>query len=164
MLTQAAFKSRVNYDPATGEFTWRATTAYQQRRVGQVAGWLDNLGYRNIEIDGKRYKAARLAFLFMIGRWPNNEADHINRNPSDDRWVNLREATRSTNNVNRVRKRISDLPRGVNYNKSGYHACCGKDGIVHYLGTFATAEEASAAYQREATKLHGEFLPGAVSA
>jgi len=159
MIDQATLLQRVHYDPKTGAFTWRATTVYQERRVGQEAGWLDTHGHRVIEIEGIRYKAGRLAFLYMLGRWPEHEADHRNRKPFDNRWVNLRDATRLDNNVNRVRCRKSDLPRGVDRNKAGFMARCRRDGIVHHLGTFATPELASEAYQRFAKELHGEFLP-----
>ncbi|TPM62085.1 MULTISPECIES: HNH endonuclease [unclassified Mesorhizobium] len=163
MIDQATLRDRIDYDPTTGVFRWKSTTAYQERRIGQIAGWIDTHGHRVIEIDGIRYKAGRLAFMYMLGRWPTNEADHKNRKPSDNRWRNLRDATRADNNVNRVRQRKSDLPRGVDRNKAGFMARCRRDGVVHHLGTFSTPREAGEAYTKFAKRLHGEFLPEAVA-
>ena len=57
-------------------------------------------GYVLISIDGTRYPAHRLAWLYIYGQWPNGQIDHINRNPSDNRIVNLREATVAENGHN----------------------------------------------------------------
>ena len=59
-------------------------------------------GYRKITIDGKVYSAARLAWFYKTGRWPDPEIDHINRIRDDNRWENLREATRADNLANRA--------------------------------------------------------------
>lgn len=39
------------------------------------------------------YQAARLAHLYMTGRLPAEQMDHINRDRADDRWANLREVS-----------------------------------------------------------------------
>jgi hypothetical protein len=68
--------------------------------LGRQAGTITN-GYRQIEIDYKLFKAARLAWLYMTGSWPENLVDHVNGNRSDDRWCNLRAATYQENARNR---------------------------------------------------------------
>jgi hypothetical protein len=50
-----------------------------------------------IQINGKTYQAHRLAFLYMTGKFPPDEVDHINHEPSDNRFVNLRQVTRLEN-------------------------------------------------------------------
>jgi hypothetical protein len=37
----------------------------------------------------------------MTGDWPSEQVDHVNHNTADNRWANLRPATRSENNINR---------------------------------------------------------------
>lgn len=68
--------------------------------VGEIAGY-DAGGYRNIRIDGRAYRVHRLAWLWMTGEWPDPECDHINTVKNDNRWFNLRKATRGQNAANR---------------------------------------------------------------
>lgn len=101
MLTQAKLKSLINYNPATGEFS----------RAGYAkCGTLTYQGYVSIQVAGKRYYAHRLAWFYMTGVWPENEIDHKNRVRDDNRWENLREATRSIQMRNR-----SDRPWGIHF-------------------------------------------------
>ncbi len=79
--------------------------------AGDVAGGIDNRGYRMITYKGKRISAHRLAFLAMTGSFPKKVIDHINHIKDDNRWINLRETTESQN------KRNSPL---YSTNKSGY--------------------------------------------
>jgi HNH endonuclease len=43
-------------------------------------------------MSGVRYIAGRLAWLYMLGRWPDHEAKHADGDPANDRWGNLRAA------------------------------------------------------------------------
>jgi hypothetical protein len=112
-----------------------------------------------IGLDGRQYLAHRLAFFYMTGEWPPHQIDHIDRDPANNRWPNLRPATQGQNNVNKVAKRTCDLPRGVTPNGSGYAARIKKNRVSYHLGTFRTPQEAHQAYLDAATKIHGEFLP-----
>lgn len=99
-ITQTTLKKFLHYNPETGNFTW---TSNRQGFVtkGQIAGTPDKDGYIYITVIGKRYQAHRLAFLWMLGYWPENDIDHINRNPSYNKWDNLREASKKCNARNR---------------------------------------------------------------
>jgi hypothetical protein len=113
-------RGRLDYDPETGKFTWKARVVrsaddkrWNARYAGEVAGSIKNNGYRRIGIDGKYYGAARLAWLIVHGEWPQNEIDHINRIRTDDRIVNLRDVTPTENNNNRSDN--NGLPEGVQW-------------------------------------------------
>lgn len=91
-LTQAQLKEILDYSPDTGEF--------RNKESGKVFVQEDERGYIRIKILGKRYRAHRLAFLFMNGVFPKN-IDHINGVGSDNKWCNLRECTQAENCRNR---------------------------------------------------------------
>ena len=99
-LTQARLKEVLHYDPLTGLFTWRVTKG--NITAGTVAGCPANSeGYWRITIDSVKYYAHRLAFLYMLGRWPFEQADHYpDPTTSNNRWANLRDATHGQNTAN----------------------------------------------------------------
>ena len=105
MITQAEVKDRLHYEPETGIFTW-LKVGRNRSEHGKEAGYLDLGGYRIIRILGTNYWAHRLAFLYILGSIPE-EVDHINRTKDDNRWSNLRPATRSSNTCNVVVRRDS---------------------------------------------------------
>lgn len=151
MLTHSKLKELLIYCPLTGNFTWVKSK--------KIAGskWL---GYLTIEIEGKKYKAAKLAWFYMTGKWTLKQIDHVNNVKGDNRWCNLREATASENLCNR---------RLFKNNQSGFKGVCYIERINkwqaeiqikkvrHYLGVFETADLASKARNAAAIKLHGQF-------
>ena len=138
-MTQNRLKKLLHYDIDTGVFT-RLTDASCKTKIGDIAGGVDAGGYLHIRVDGKRMKAHRLAFLYMIGYIPT-EVDHINHNKLDNSWFNLREATRAEQNQNHTKRKD---------NKSGVTGVCwsnrehkwkAKIGKV-FLGTFIKFSDA----------------------
>lgn len=149
MLTGTKLE-RLEYNPDTGDWKWRFSNS--NVRPGTPAGYVRPDGYRLIRIDGVAYYSGRLAWVYMTGKWPKEEIDHIDRDPSNDKWSNLREATSSQNKYNR------DLgyegPRGVYRSGNRWWASVGQSS---YLGTFDTLEEAVAARDAAAFQIAGEF-------
>ena len=98
-LTQKRLKELLHYDPETGIFI-RLKNAGSRSSRGDIAGGPGGCGYRTIGIDGKRYLASRLAWLYQEGYFPENQVDHKNRIRHDDRWENLRHVTQVCNSRN----------------------------------------------------------------
>lgn len=156
MLTLERLQEVLEYLPDSGVLIWRVSNSHRVR-VGDVAGHLHKKwGYIEVRIDGRSYRAHRLAWMLMMGeQWPK-QIDHINLCPSDNRWCNLRKATNGQNSANRHV-----------YAKSGFKGvqACGNKWTAHitlnkkskYLGIFNTPEEAHAAYCRAAIECHGEY-------
>ena len=119
-------KSRLNYNPETGIFTWKfknnntkGNKIFNTKFGGKIAGGKVSDGYLAIGVNGKLIKTHRLAYLFMTGEWPNDEIDHINGNPSDNRWKNLRAVSRWENNRNsKIQKNNTSGLRGVSWYKN----------------------------------------------
>lgn len=88
-ITAERLRELLHYDPETGIFTWRVARRANVE-AGDVAGCIDkNEGYRRIVVDGRIYKAAHLAWLYMTGKRPAGYILRNNRNRADDRWSNL---------------------------------------------------------------------------
>ena len=149
-LTQARLKELLSYDPATGHFRWnvhRGGTA----TPGSRAGSTHISGYRKIVVDGKTYREHRLAFLYMVGQFPQHDVDHINHQRADNRWDNLRELTRHQNLGNLpVRSKNHSGYTGVEKRGNSYRVRIGAGRDRRYVGSFPTPEQASAAYQKAA--------------
>lgn len=94
-------KERLSYNPLTGVFLW-IKSPHHNTPVGSIAGAISSSGHRQIKLNGRPYMAHRLAWLYMTGEWPVHQIDHINRNPDDNRFCNLREATMAQNMQNRA--------------------------------------------------------------
>ena len=148
------------FEYKNGELIYKIKTA-KKTNIGDVAGTINKLGYRHIQINRKRYQAHRLVWIYHNIEIPIGlEIDHIDRNPSNNRIENLRLATRSQNMTNK--------PKQIN-NTSGYKGVCwhkrSKKWSANikynnkqiYLGVFATPELAYDAYTLASGKLQGDF-------
>jgi hypothetical protein len=156
MLNKDNVKEIFNYDKDTGLLTWRISLN-RRIRPGQEAGTVNGSGYRHVKLQGKMYKAHRIAFLYMLGEIPTI-VDHKDRNKLNNAWANLRAATRSQNGYNQgVSKSSSTGLKGVYKDRGRYSASLRHEGTRIYLGCFSAAEEASAAYEQRAKELHHEF-------
>lgn len=157
-LTAARLREVLHYESLTGVFTWLVQTQRLQTKVGDVAGGIKPSGYVCIGIDGKRYRAHRLAWLWMTGQWPVDQIDHINGIRSDNRLSNLREASRSLNSQNQRRAYSNNKTGflGVSWSKQAkkYHATIMANGNDHHLGYFTTPELAYTTYLTAKRKLH----------
>jgi len=110
-------------------------------------------------IDGRHYRAARLAWLYVHGRSPKHEVDHVNTIKDDDRFDNLREATHRQNGQN-TKRRIDNTSgfKGVSWHPTGrWFAYINVNRRRTYLGFFTTPEAAHAARCQAAVQFHGEF-------
>lgn len=159
MLTQSRLKELLHYDPETGVWTWLVSPA-NNTPAGDIAGGLDERGYRRIRVDGRKYRASRLSVLYMTGKWPSRHVDHKDTDTKNGRWGNLREATNSQNIANsRVRSDNKSGLKGVHWSKQceAWRADLGVSGRREYLGLFDCPAAASFAYQIAADIHHGEF-------
>jgi len=107
----------------------------------------------------KRYLQHRLVWLYVHGRWPKDQIDHINGNRSDNRLCNLREATCSQNLMNaRAHSHNTSGLKGACKHEPGYWSSVIRvNGKNKYLGRFKSPEEAHAVYASAAKKYFGEF-------
>jgi len=159
MITRTRLLEVINYDSVTGIFTWKVGT--RKIKAGAIAGSIDDDGYRYIRVDRRLYAAHRLAFLYMTGAWPvNGFVDHKNILPGDDRWENLRDVTKKTNQENRSTASSNNKsgllgvsPNGKRWAATDNTTENGKR-KHYYLGTFDTPIQAHSVYVLAKRKLH----------
>jgi hypothetical protein len=147
-LTAQSLRELLHYNQETGEFTWLISRGNQFSKPGMKAGFKDTYGHLGIEIDGKRYLSHRLAWLYVYGKWPDHQIDHINRIRDDNRIENLRDVPGvvNANNKGHYRNNTTGF-KGVTIKNGRFIAQITIAGKCKYLGSFDTAEKASDAYQ-----------------
>lgn len=114
MITQEQLKEIITYDPETGICTWK-TSPNKLLPIGRECKSIDVHGYYQLSAYKKIYKLHRLCWLYMTGKMPDGQIDHINHNRTDNRWCNLRVVDNKENHKNR--------PLQCN-NKSGVPGVC----------------------------------------
>ena len=145
-LTQERLKKFYLYDPQTGIFE-------RIKRMGghlpnKVAGYKNPNGYIYIQMDGKNYRAHRLAWLYVYGEFPKNHIDHINKIKDDNRIENLRDVTHKVNIQNTCKPRTNTSGiKGVTWiaKKNKWLASIKHFGKSIHLGYYETIEQAQQA-------------------
>ncbi len=154
MLTQSRLKEVLRYNKNTGIFSWRVSRSHNVK-AGDIAGTKDKR-YLRIKIDGVLYRAHRLAWLYVTGKFPRNEIDHKNGSGIDNRWKNLRDVSRAVNRQNQRLPLPSNIlgVQGVRKYRRKYRAVIGVNGKSLFLGLFHSPQEAHAVYVIAKRKLH----------
>jgi hypothetical protein len=160
MLTFDEVRSVLDYDPATGVFSWR-----KKRRGNQVpdsgrAGSKDCRGYWRVKIKGANYRGHQLAWLLTHGEWPTSQIDHINGDKCDNSLANLRAATGSQNRMNSKRHRNNRSGiKGVGWvsRERCWLAYIQAGGPLQQLGLFRCLGKAAAARRAAERELFGEY-------
>lgn len=146
-VTQDTIRAAFDYNPQTGQMT----------RCGRTtdASFTHNAGYRAISAGDKILLVHRAAFLWMTGSIPEF-VDHINGDRADNRWSNLRAATRTLNNENikAARRHNKSGVLGVYARGNKWCARIVTGGTPYHLGTFNTREEAGDAYIEAKRRMH----------
>lgn len=99
-ISQEELKARLDYNPETGMFKWKFRAlchfksesnfkTWNAKFANKEAGHLDSQGYRNINIDYRIYKAHRLAYCYMTGKYPDGKIIHNNGVKGDNKWSNI---------------------------------------------------------------------------
>jgi hypothetical protein len=154
ILTQEYLHSLFEYKD--GHLYWRSGGT---GIVREKAGWIDQLGYWNIGINRKTYKAHRLIFLMFHGFMPNL-VDHINNNPSNNLIENLRKGERCQNSWNQKNRNTNTSGhKGICWSKKSnkWIARCMLHGKSNFLGQYENISQAVEIVRKFREDNHGEF-------
>ena len=161
------------YDEKTGRLFWRERpakhfysakfAAYWNRRwAGKIAFHISQRGYCYGQLDHRYCAAHRVIWKIKTRREPPAIIDHADQNKSNNRWMNLRAATKAQNCINRkIHPRSTTGYGGVHKhkNKNRWVAQLGTRTKKRYLGIFDSPQKARSAWLIAAKKEYGEFLP-----
>lgn len=162
ILTQEILKTLLDYSPDTGFFTWKERSLelfrssqfqkiFNSRHARKEAGCFDSgRGYWLIRINKKLYQAHRLAWLYMAGEWPTDQIDHIDGNPLNNKWENLRTVSQQENSRNsKLSATSTSGVTGVSWDtrRGNWRAHITVDAKQKYLGAFDKKEDAIIARQ-----------------
>jgi hypothetical protein len=156
IITAEQLREALAYDSSSGVFVWKKF--YRGIRCASVAGYTDKRGAVYIRVDGVRYCAHRLAWLYVTGARPQYEIDHIDGNPANNAFHNLRDVPHQTNQQN-MRSAFSSNKSaallGTSLHKaSGLWRARITVGKEICLGYYKTPEAAHAAYITAKRGLH----------
>lgn len=158
LVTQAEIQAHFHYCPVTG--IWIRL----KHRCAHLAGTRADRIRRGqrywVRYKKHEFLSARLAWFYVTGTWPLNRIDHRDRNPINNKWDNLRNATQSQNNANsKLHSNNRSGHRGVSWNteKKKWIAVIYFNRRRYSLGYRKNKEDAVALYETAARKLFGEF-------
>jgi hypothetical protein len=162
MITQEELKLAVHYDPDTGIFTRLISTSSRAKR-GMVIGTPTGLGgHLRATVCGRRYYLQQLAWLYMTGEIAD-EVDHIDLDAQNNKWENLRNASRVQNSCNRLApSQNTSGVKGVTWDKQTqkWRAQLHLHGRHYCFGRHVDKDDAIVARMLGAERLHGEFARG----
>lgn len=143
------------YNPDTGVLT-RVERTSNHAKAGQVVGSRKTSGHLGTQYKGKAYLVHRIVWLLQTGEWPVYDIDHINGEPADNRWCNLRDVPTRTNmeNIRSPYRNNSTGFLGVSRLNGKFHAKLKVAGKAVHLGDYATPEEAHQVYLAAKRELH----------
>jgi len=152
-ISPVELRKHFSYDKETGDLT-------------RIKGRCDQLGPTGKSLDiavlGNRYPKTHVIWAIVTREWPTLPVvDHRNGDNTDNRWVNLREATHKQNMYNKIG--YGQYPKGV-----VFKADAGRkkpwaarirlaNGYKHNLGHYETMEEAAEAYEKAAAIIQKDF-------
>lgn len=154
--TKAELMARFDY--RDGDLYYRVAPLSRRQR-GDIAGSIDpSNGYRIVKIEGVRYKAHRLIWVYVHGVLPVEVIDHINGVRSDNHIDNLRSVSQLVNTQNQTKPTIASQTGalGVYWStrKAGYIGQVSVNGKKRRRGPYRTVEQAAQAYLELKRKYH----------
>lgn len=149
-----------HYDPITGILIWkmrppdtRENRTFNTKYAGKQVGAVNTCGHRQVRVNGRLTTVHRIVWKMMTNADPTEQIDHINGEPDDNRWGNLRASTQWQNTWNLKTRSTNAIGFSCIYPMKTKRAASKKFRVLmqvdkkrKFIGDFYTLEEAKAAY------------------
>jgi hypothetical protein len=162
-------RSRFSYDENSGLLFWKEweghSSWFNARYADTQAGSRGD-PYSQVHLDRRMLQTHRIIWKIMTGDDPSNFIDHIDGDPHNNRWNNLRLVTHAENTWNTgMRRNNTSGYTGVHFiPKLGtWQALIRINDKNASLGYFSDPEAASQAYKAAVQRLRGHFLGPSIS-
>lgn len=158
MIDISYIRSLFKYDPASGILFWDVKRP--KVVLGAEAGSTSSTGYKRVTVDGRSYKVHRIIWAIQTGEWPSSDIDHIDGVRDNNKWSNLRLASKSQNGMNRKRTNSNTSGvKGVYWHSraSKWAAQVKLNRKVYYIGLFDSIDVAKEHVEKKRAELHCEF-------
>lgn len=172
----AILRNLLTYDMESGLLFWkprdvsmfldgkhsreRTCAKWNTRFSGKQAFNIDDHGYRRGFLLGRKYSAHRVIWAICYGHWPAGEIDHIDGNPANNAFSNLRLSTHQQNSLNRkIRRDCTSGVKGISWHKASrkWRARIMTNGVRVCVGSFDSLADAENAICEYRTIAHGTF-------
>lgn len=173
-LSISDLRELLKYDPHSGNLYWKArsekwfASSGRGGARGACARWnarfADKPALARKEKGGclsgciftRFYKSHRVIWAIMTGAWPSQEIDHIDRNPANNRWSNLRHVSHAENMKNRsVQRNNKSGVSGVRLVREGrWEAYIKSGGQKVHLG-YCSSKDQAVRLRRSAEREYG---------
>lgn len=160
-FTKKELDKLLSYDPVTGALSWkvdRGRLKLAGREAGFISASTGAYKSKRVQIAGHTYRLSRLAWLLMTGDDPGEKhIDHVNGDPLDNCWSNLRIVNNIENSRNRAMPCTNKSGRsGVSWRESAskWRAQIDIAGKRKHLGHFDRKQDAINA-RKKAEKEYG---------
>jgi hypothetical protein len=141
------------YNKKLGQVRWNIKNL-RRVKYRSLAGTVNSRGYRIIQFNKRRVFAHDLVWFFETGKFPTTEVDHRDGCPTNNRFNNLRLASRAQNGRNRshsygkipymgvtatargrylAKLTYNYQPISVGYFQSAVEAAYNRDALAHKL-------------------------------
>lgn len=155
----------LSYNSDTGKLYWKFRNSGPENWNSQFSGKeamysIEPTGYLRGSLLGGQYKSHLICWGIYYGSYPDKEIDHIDGNKANNAISNLRESSRSENQINiPIRKSNTSGYKGVSWKgRNGkWQSQIQINGTTKYLGLFSDKEDAYHAYCTASRLHHGEF-------
>lgn len=129
----------LDYDKDNGKLIWKVSRG-STVKAGTIAGTETSYGSLQMSLLGHRVQVSHVVWFLETGEWPTSVIDHIDRNPKNNRFENLRHVSSEINVLHEIHKNSKEGVYQTSSKKFAVVIKKGEDSIC--VGSYQTKKTA----------------------